>query len=512
MLPILRQEKTKSKKYIVDFKGLNLGEGWQDGELADSKNISSVLYPCVTQRYARVIEEFEQDTIKDLPADTLDNKGGLVLVKAPYILHNGSVTDGGLGNERKQIAVVGDLILFFPDKRWYNAVTKETGAMELAVTVRGAVFTDNAISASGVTFPFRVGDGVTITGCSQATDNNKNVIIRKIEDGKLIVGDNNLKAATEIGAVTITRAIPDMDVICESNNRLWGAKGGMIYASKYGDPLNFNYNDGTANDSYAIEVGTEGDFTAAHHYGTYVCFFKEHCLHKMYGTKPSNYQVTTTEIHGVQKGSERSLVNINDTLYYKGVNGVYAYGGGVPELISDAFGTVRFHDACASSDGDRYYISMRSAEGSHLMTYDVRRRIWLKEDGLFCTDMTYADGYVWLLSQTGDVYKVDPEADRSEMHWSITLCPFNETMFDRKGYSKFMVRADLAAGAWLKLEYRCDHEPLWREAFSVTHPKAKTINYPVLPERCDCVQIRISGKGECLLRTFAREFYMGSDV
>ena len=57
---------------------------------------------------------------------------------------------------------------------------------------------------------------MTISGCTQNTDNNKTVIIRGIENGKLTFYENTLKAGTESGEVTFKRAVPDMDVICES--------------------------------------------------------------------------------------------------------------------------------------------------------------------------------------------------------------------------------------------------------------------------------------------------------
>lgn len=524
MLPILKAEKTKTKKYVVDFKGLNYGEGWQDGELVDSENVSSVLYPSLTQCYAKIpTEEYPWAELSG-SVDAVTSKNGLIVIKPPYIYHgeNRIYAYPHLSYGRKHIASVGDLVLIFPDKCWYNSVTGEVGRMEESLKAIGAVFTDSTITVQGASFPFRVGDGVTISGCTQNVDNNKTVIIRAIENGKLSFYENTLKPGTESGEVTFKRAIPDMDVICESGYRLWGAKGSTIYASKYGDPLNFNVGDGLASDSYAIEVGTEGDFTGAAPYGGHICFFKENYLHKMFGTKPANYQLNTAIVHGVQKGSERSLVQVNDVLYYKGLNGVYAYGGGVPELISSSFSERRFSNACAASDGDRYYISMQRMFGDgtyDLMVYDIRRGIWMREGKMRCFDMTFADGYVWLLAEESHadgasqfLYKVDPNADRSKMKWSITFCPFNETANERKGYSKFMIRAEMAEGAWLKLEYKRDDCGRWQEAFAVENTKRKTMWFPVMPERCDSVQIRISGKGECIIRSFVREFDVGSDV
>ena len=253
-------------------------------------------------------------------------------------------------------------------------------------------------------------------------------------------------------------------------------------------------------------------FTGCIPYSSHVCFFKEHTLHKLYGSKPSNFQLVTSQVYGVQEGCERSMCTINETLYYKGVSGVYAYNGGVPELISDKFGVERFTDACAASDGDRYYISMKRGGNWGVYVFDVKRNIWLQEDDTHCVGMAFHDGYMYLLDSTGGLWKIDPDRERSEIEWSVTFCPFHETVNERKGYSKFHMRLEMAANAWLRVEVKRDIDTKWEEVYTVHNERARTISVPIMPARCDSVEIRLSGKGECLLRTFVREFFVGSDV
>lgn len=504
MLPYLTAEAENSKKYIVNFQGLNLGEGYTDGEFSDCKNVSSVLAPCVTQRFARVLEgEYEAPT-------TLHAKGGLLVIDGTDVKYDGQVV-GQVTEGRKQTTTVGNYVMIFPDKVYYNVETGEFGNM--AETFSGKVsFTDSTITAAEGSFPFRAGDAVTISGCTSLTANNKSVIIRSVSGNVLTFYENTFTAGEEEGTVKLERVVPDMDVICESNYRLWGAKGNTIYGSKYGDPLNFNVFDGLTSDSYYIDVGSDGEFTGAISYSSHMCFFKENTLHKLYGSKPSNFQLVTSQVHGVQAGSERSMCIINETLFYKGVGGVYAYNGGVPELVSEKFGTVRFSEACATSDGERYYISMRNGETWHLLVYDILRNVWLREDDTPCLDMAFYDGHVYLLCEDGCIYKIDPEASRAEIDWSMTLCPFTETINEKKGYSKFHVRLELAAGAWLSVEIKRDNAPVWQKVYTTHNERARTISVPILPERCDSVEVRLSGKGECLIRTFVREFFVGSDV
>ena len=158
--------------------------------------------------------------------------------------------------------------------------------------------------------------------------------------------------------------MPKMDFIVESNNRLWGCRYGVanngkvvneIYASKLGDFKNWNCYMGASTDSYAASVGTDGQFTGAVTHLGYPIFFKENCLHKVYGNYPANYQVQTTSCRGVQKGSEKSLAIVNEVLYYKSQNGICAYDGSLPNEISAEFGDERYSGAVAASHNNKYY-------------------------------------------------------------------------------------------------------------------------------------------------------------
>lgn len=507
MLPILNSSAAKrSKKYTVAFRGINYGEGHQDGEFSETENVSTALYPCLGQRFARVHERSYNEPT------SMHTKEGLVVVDGNGAVWYGGNVIGSVTPGKKQIATVGNYVVIFPDKKYYDVAKTEWGSMEVSYPATTLTFEAGSITTSGADWPieFKKGVAVKIEGCANAR-NNQTPIIRKVEGKKLIFDDNIFTAGTETTA-TLKREVPDLDYICENNYRLWGVKGNTIYGSKFSDPLNFQSFEGLAGDSYYIDVGSDGPFTGCIPYGSHICFFKENCLHKLYGDTPKNYQVVTSQVYGVQEGSERSMCIINEVLYYKGVLGVFAYTGGVPELVSDKFGQRRYKNACAASDGTRYYISMEDAEGVwSLFAYDVAKNLWVREDGLHCVDMGAHNGYVYLLAADGNLMCIDEDGDISDLEWSATFCPFNETMNERKGYSKFHMRLDLAAGAWLQVEYKRNTDKRWWLAYTTHNERAQTVSIPILPARCDSVEIRLKGKGECTLRTFIREFYTGSD-
>lgn len=502
LLPYLTELQNPSKKYTVSFRGINYGEGYQDGEMAECTNLSTEKYPCISQRANRVKKGQYNDP------QTIHAKDGILIIDGTDVWYKdkkvGTVTEG-----RKQVATIGNYVVIFPDKVYYNVATKTFGSMEETFTATGLVFTSNTITTTEK-FNFRDGDAVEITGCS-TSENNKSPIVRGVSSTVLTFGDNTFTATTEEGAVTIKRKVPDLDFICESNYRLWGTKGNTIFSSKFSDPFNFFVFDNIASDSYNIDVGSDGEFTGCIPYSSHICFFKENTLHKLYGTKPSNFQIVTANIYGVQSGCERSMCIVNEQLLYKGVDGVYAYTGGVPELISSKFGTKRYSDAVAACDGERYYISMKRNNEWSLYVYDVLKNIWLREDNTHAHDMVFYDGYVYFIDDSGALYQIDRTASRNDIEWSATFCPFNETVNEKKGYSKFHMRIEMTAGAWLMVDVKTDNDTQWKEVYKTHNEKARTISVPIIPTRCDSVMVRLRGKGECTVKTFIREFTTGSD-
>ena len=666
MLPYLQEVQNPSKKYTVHFRGINYGEGAQDGEFAETYNLSTDQYPCITQRASReLVSEYAKPT-------TLHGKGELLVIDGTDVYYGGEKV-GEVTEGKKQTATVGNYIVIFPDKKYYKVPTEdangekvegEFGSMEIVYKRKELVFTSSTITqnkdykctwldfaSSAITFgieykvsdvsfldysikkkggyfpfvagdkvlisgcrveenniempaevsevayeqlhlrhefahlynetgeititkvlelPFRVGEKITISGCEK-TENNKEVVVKGITDNALTFDEGTFAEATENGEITITgagfpfkegdavtitgcaensnnktseilirgvseakdeltfddtafaeateegeviisRTLPDLEFICENNLRLWGTKGNNIYTSKYNDPMNFKVFEGLASDAWEIEEGGEGDFTGCMPYGTHICFFKENMLVKLYGTKPSNYSITRANVFGVQSGSEKSMQIVNEQLIYKGVGGVYAYTGGVPELISENFGNKRFSEAVACCDGEKYYISMKCGDDWSLYTYDVMKNIWLREDETHAVDMAFFDGKVYFLDAKGGLYYIDKEADRGDIEWEGRFCTFNETVNERKGYSKFHLRMDLSAKSWIAVDIKTENDLKWREVYTTHNEKAKTVSIPIIPTRCDSIDIRLRGKGKCTIKSFIREFTVGSDV
>ena len=312
----------KYKQQIIQFSGIRYGRGGSDGELADSFNLSARQYPALSQRMERTVEG-DYDS-----ATAIFGKGKLCVVDGTNFLYDG-VKKGTVTAGEKQIVSVNTKIVIWPDMTCYDTEADEFSSLsaKAIIPAKKATFTKNTltvqeftstggtegVSASKLEDLFKENQAVEISGAS-IDENNKEIIIRKVEGNTLTFYNDSFTAGDSSTEVTIERKVPDLKVICSSNNRVWGADDTTIWASALGDPFTWYNYDGLSTDSYAVAVGTDGPFTGCVEYGSNVLFFKEDKLHKVLGTSPKDYAIYTYTIQGIQNGSMKSAQVINEVL------------------------------------------------------------------------------------------------------------------------------------------------------------------------------------------------------
>lgn len=541
-LPYMPYEGGKYQQKIIQFGGIRYGRGGSDGELAESMNLSARQYPALSQRMERA------EAGSYAAATAVFGKGKLCVVDGTKFLYDG-VEKGTVTEGEKQIVSINTKIVIWPDMVCYDSEADKFSSLwkKVKVPASKATFTGNTLTVQEFTVItikdeeegesageegganpaaeeeettiklenlFKENQAVEIAGASIEA-NNKEIVIRKVEGNTLTFYNDSFTAGDSSTELTIERRVPDLKIICASNNRVWGADDTTIWASALGDPFTWYNYDGLSTDSYAVSVGTDGPFTGCVEYGSNVLFFKEDKLHKVIGTSPKDYAIYTYTIQGIQNGSMRSAQVINEVLYYKGAEGVYAYNGGVPYLVSENFGTRRYGSARAASDGQRYYISMQDAETKEwgLWTLDTLRNIWLKEDDTHVLEFATLEGDLLFLSEDGKtLYKMgQPDQDGKRIKWAATFYPMEENTHSRKGYSRLLMRMELAPGAWVKAEIKEDLGP-WKTLSTVHGQRVRTAHVTFLPGRCDTFQIRLSGEGRCVVKSLVREFDAGSEV
>ena len=407
------------------------------------------------------------------------------------------------------------------------------------------------ISTSNIGKNFSVGDGVKISGVldSSLQDLNSTMIIRAKTDNSItVVGMlskvviqsakkvEKLEDGTEKETPTpikVERRMPKMDFIIESGNRLWGCRYGPdndgnivneIYASKLGDFKNWHcLGDGISTDSYVASVGTDGQFTGAITYMGYPHFFKENCLHKVYGYYPANYQIQTTACRGVQKFCSKSLAIVNETLFYKSRSGICAYDGALPVEISSILGDIVYDNAVAGSLGNKYYVSMREPNRElqpyHLFVYDTVKGMWHREDNTQAEEFCNNRGNLYYIDRgTNQIMTVKPlsstegNAVSSAVEWSAETGIIGTDTPDKKYISRIVVRLSLEVGTRVMFFVDYDSSGVWEYLFSMDGTSLKTFSIPIRPKRCDHLRLRIEGEGEAKIFSIAKTIEQGSDA
>jgi hypothetical protein len=383
------------------------------------------------------------------------------------------------------------------------------------------------ISSPGIGAKFSEGDGVTISGIKDEAiaDLNASCAIWAKGDGYIVVkGILDKVVPPQSEPIKVERKMPEMDFIIESGNRLWGCHYGPalngeivneIYASKLGDFKNWNCFMNISTDSYVAPVGTDGQFTGAITHLGYPLFFKENCVHKVYGNFPANYQIQATTLRGVQKDCHRSLAIVNEVLYYKSRSGVCAYDGSLPTEISFALGDVVYGNAVAGSLGNKYYVSMQDSYGDyHLFVYDTLKGMWHREDDTqvvdFCNcrgDLYYIDrslNQIKTIKGTG-VKETDP------IKWSATTGIIGTDSPDKKYISRMDVRLKLDVGARVSFFAEYDSSGEYEYLFAMTGKSLQSFSVPVRTRRCDHLRLRIVGTGDAKIFSICKTIEWGSD-
>lgn len=504
------------------FKGFDARLSACDGAIRDMRNMSGDEYPIASTRPGR-------KTLLGLSSPNgLCCHDGVYYAASDgfYALNGGdSVKLGTLTDSRKRFASLGAYIVILPDKAYYNRLTGEFGSLE-AEWNGTASFTDGTyagieaeacrIVTTGEAFPFSVGDAITISGADNDA-NNQTIIIREISEDKKSLGfyEHSFTNA-DAQNLTLKRSVPDMDFICENDNRLWGCKGDEIYASKPGDIFNWNVFDGLASDSYAVTVGSEGDFTACVSYLGYPIFFKEDKVYKVYGSKPSDFQVMSSASMGVASGSDRSLAIAGEVLYYHSRVGIMAYSGGVPQCVSSVFGSAVYTDAVGGSDGIRYYVSLLGSDGVRvLMCYDTKSNQWYKEDELGVVGFGFDGGRLLALSEGasgGALIALRGEtADEGSFSSMCEFADFIEDSPNKKSTAKVQLRVELDSGSTLTVQISTDGGE-YTTVRTLTAPDKRSYYLPILIRRCDHFRIRFKGVGGWRLYSLTREYSEGSQI
>lgn len=393
----------------------------------------------------------------------------------------------------------------------------------------------------GVSEEWAVGDAFefdTVPNFIQPAEGQKYFVIsevgEKVDDNDISLGNfirfpcsmttARLCSSADGGKRILRRTVPDLDFVVESENRLWGCKYGEvdgemvneIFACKLGDPKNWHYFANVSIDSYYANLGAEGAFTGAITYNSNPFFFREDSFHRVFGNYPANYAVKTYKAHGVEEGSEHSLVIMNDVLYYKSPVGVMAYTGATPVNISENLGQQKLKDVCSGAVNNNMYLTMKDSEGvPSLFVYNDYYRLWHKEDNLEVKSFATWDNEIYALSADNKLYCLSGGYGDKEdaLKWSFTSGTIGFSTPFRKSIFKINARLSMGFGARADVSIQYDSSGNWEHVANIRPTgKVGSVSIPIMPRRCDHFSLRFSGVGDVKLLSLVKYMEEGSDV
>ena len=564
------------------FNGYDHRPRVPEGCFYDTENLSARHWPLLATRPRRgLVRTLES------PGGLLGKGALVTVESGTLCLNGLPTALTGLAPGEKQLVGMGSYVLVFPDKLYYNTEDPaDFGAMEADFTAAGAVrytlcdldgnpWPDPAVtpeapeepenaalwlepgegggtlyqysSALGVwsevpTVYTRVElptqgalprlfsryDGVEITGAALEGLNGSKILYalgggENERDYLVLVGLLGAAFTQENASVRIRRTLPEMDFVCQCQNRLWGCRYGRsgdetvneLYASALGDFKNFRQYLGLATDSWTASVGSDGPWTGAVNYLGHPIFFKEERIHTVTVSSVGGHLVEETVCRGVQRGSHKSLCVLGESLYYKAPGEVCVWQGGFPRALSAPLGEGSWADAAGGAIDGVYYLSMRGEAGWSLFTYDTRRGLWYREDSLAVQDFAAAGGELYALERdTGRLWALrGSEGEKeTELSWMAETGLLHYETSERKYLSRFSLTLRLEAGATVTIFLRYDSAGDWLESGTLRAAGPGTVTLPIRPRRCDHLQLRLVGRGEAQLSALSRILEVGSDA
>jgi len=579
VLPFLNPPNSKARKSQMQdkFLGLWQRENADPGQFVFMYGLASDEYPYLAprklNRYIRPISQPQALLGGEALSWVEDHE---LYYDGEHICH--------VTTDQPQLVRMGAYLIVWPDGTIYNTHTKELSSMNAAYSSNGTTLSVRPCMLSGQEYQYTASDTAPADPAAMSYwfDTQTNAMYQYLDgewqgidtvysriEGPALGADfkdydvvkltgfdydeYNLDAATvyargedyiviatgtvrdydQEGEISITRQAPEMDFICENGNRLWGCSSEKheIYGSKLGDPTNWNSYLGISTDSYAATVGSEGNYTGCIAYMGYVHFWKEDRCHRLYGTRPENYQLIELPIRGVKEGCHKSLCVVNGILYYVNRHGVMAFDGSSPVSVGDALGDVTLDDAIAGAHGDKMLLYAKVTGDKHMdngdqidweYAMDTSRGLWHSvgnvitvgyantAEGTFRLDW----GGLWLIGGAGWETKYDipgTSYDEEEIRWAAETGDHGEDSPNQKFLKRLTLRVKMERGAKLMVDIEYDSDGNWQRALTYESQSKKSVTLMMRAKRCDHFRLRYYGTGKVMILSMCKTYEEGSE-
>ena len=562
MLPSVSSSKIKQDLQTA-FRGYYNHPAAAGDMFVDERNMSSDEYPILTQRKTRrVIRTFEKAT---------GACGGDVMVWFDGVsLYVDGKKVCELAPGEKTILRMAAYVVVWPDKVMYNTYTGELTNIEQHKTVTGAevrpcmlsgqeyeyVASDTEptskangtywlntqtngfyqylggewqgidtvytrIEATGLGDEIAEYDVVNLSGFSVDALNIEGATVYARGDHYIVIATGEILNYTEQGETHLDRNAPDMDFMVESGNRLFGCsnKTHEIYACKLGDPTNWYSYLGISTDSYAATVGSNGDFTGACKYLGYPLFMKENCIHRIYGTRPANFQIVELPVRGVQAGCAKSICIVREMLYYMARGGMVAFDGSTVSDVGAALGQAELTEVICGAHKQKLYVSALADGEERLFVLDTLQGLWHLEDETRAEffvntpegDFFIADNKLVSIDGVHSKYEDETAADEESFTWNAVTGDILMEKPNRQWLKRLMLRVSMERGAEMSVDVMFDSSGKWERVATAQSQLKRAISLPLRMRRCDHFALRFSGQGAVRIYDLSKMYELGSE-
>ena len=442
---------------------------------------------------------------------------------------------------------------FYYNKKWYSKPLKARlleeyksgdttipmGAIQMrwnsSYTESGTTY--DYIDVFDLTEIFRAGDAVDVNQLYRGKNNAYTTIengtyeITKVTKDTLVFKSNTFSGAYigddseskdgsyYLGDVTFTKGLPEMDYLCVANNRMWGCKEDTVYASELGNVFSWTRYGTEAIDPVYIESGDIGSFTGCCEYGGYPLFFKGNEMYRVYGSTALDFSLVKVADYGLRKDSPHSISVVNSILLFLSPQGVCAFTGGIPAVISGGLKKT-LSDGVSGTDGKRYYLSVNDGDGRRIYVYDTDNRVWSSEerDSKPLYMVNVGDDLV-AMDEQGKISTVSKPSgnwgNKTEVRHNayIEFADFYDDYIGKKDVGKIIMRISVDPTknpVFVYIQY--DSDGKWHRIGKVfsRSDKKKVVEFGFIPRRCDHYRIRLECKGIFTLYSMARQTDLGT--
>lgn len=227
-------------------------------------------------------------------------------------------------------------------------------------------------------------------------------------------------------------------------------------------------------------------------------------MYELYGYKPSNFQVQEV----AKIGALSNYVEAESVLYFANNNGLYAYAGGVPRLVTERLSApFPLGPSRLGSDGKNIFFSTEH----FIVVYNLPTGLLSAQQGNGVVDFSFYEEKLYALFSNGKLQKFNDITALETINWMITLPTNYGDYFKNKTIKHIEVHAVMQTGS--KMDFKIYHRNEQRETYvkTVQSSSQRAIVVP-LNVLTNEFNLTIEGKGDVQINAIKVVYIKGGTL